>query len=73
MYVAGNITDGFAGTLPSSPLFAGSARAALSVGAAPAAGLLDVILANVGPRPIDATTQRILDNVRNRTGTFVNG
>jgi hypothetical protein len=45
----------------------------LSVGPAPAAGLLDVVLNNVGPRPIDATTQRILNNVWNRTGTYVNG
>lgn len=73
VFVSGNVTDGFTGTLPSSPLFAGTMRAGMSVGAAPVAGLLDIILANVGPRPIDATTQRLLDNVRNRTGTFVNG
>ncbi|MEO8509643.1 MAG: cell wall-binding repeat-containing protein [Chloroflexota bacterium] len=73
VYVSGNVTDGLVGTLSSSPLFAGSLRGALSVGPAPASTLLDAVLANVGPRPIDATTQRILDNVRNRTGTYVNG
>jgi hypothetical protein len=71
--VSGNVTDGFTGTLSSSQLFASSVRGALSVGPAAAAGLLDVVLNNVGPRPIDATTQRILNNVWNRTGTYVNG
>ena len=73
VYVSGNVTDGFTGTLSSSQLFAGTVRGVLSVGPAPAAGLLDVVLNNVGPRPIDATTQRILNNVWNRTGTYVNG
>ena len=76
VYLAGNVADGFtAATDAGISILAGQPSTALSVTPEPTAGLLDRVLAEVGPRlpTVDAVTARLLDNLRNRTGTYVNG
>ena len=77
VYLSGNITDGFnsAGIEAPSSVLLSKPKTALSVTPESTAGLLDRVLAEVGPRlpTVDAVTARLLDNVRNRTGTYVNG
>lgn len=74
VYLAGNVADGFSFTRDvQNGVLAASAPVPLSVRPESVTGLLGRILASVGPRPADATTQRLLNNARNRTGVFRNG
>ena len=76
VYLAGNVADGFSAAIDAAGnALLGQPTTQLSVTPEPTAGLLDRVLAEVGPRlpTVDAVTARLLDDVRNRTGTYVNG
>lgn len=75
VYLADNLADGFTPTSPDAP--AGSLRSTpahpLSVAAGPVGGLLERVLADVGPRPLDARSLGWIRDVVDRSGTYWNG
>ena len=76
VYELGTVTDGFTGKREGeASIYASSPTRPLSVTPEPTAGLLDRVLSDVGaiaPR-VDVATARILEDVRARTGRYLNG
>ncbi|MEO8509645.1 MAG: hypothetical protein ABI534_00215 [Chloroflexota bacterium] len=74
VYLSGNVADGFTFTRDvADGVLTDSAPVPLSIGPESTKGLLERVLSGVGPRPADATTQRILSDVWNLAGAFRNG
>lgn len=74
VYEAENSADGFTGVrgAPAS-IFRTSPAVPLSVNPESTNGLLDKILAEVGPSPRDALTNQWINETKNKTGTYWNG
>jgi hypothetical protein len=74
VYESGNLADGFTGVRggPAS-VYTNSPKVPLSVTAEPASGVLQKVLSDVGPKPLDSTSQRWINEVSTRTGVYFNG
>jgi hypothetical protein len=74
VYESGNVADGFNGVRgnPAS-VYAPAPKVPLSVTPDSTNDLLQKVLSDVGPKPLDSTSQRWINEATNKTGVYFNG